>query len=160
MSGALTIRPATPADNVAISGVHQSAIRGLCKTHYDARTVEVWAASRTPELYERVLESHDVFVAERDGKVVAFGQLDLESGAIHAVYVAPDAARTGVGQAMLSYLEDVAKLHGWPKVHLVATLNALPFCEAMGYEQVAPFTYQVGSDVMVECVDMRKVLPR
>ncbi|MFN3430125.1 MAG: GNAT family N-acetyltransferase [Candidatus Sericytochromatia bacterium] len=156
----LTIRPASPADNVAISGVHQAAIRELCKTHYDERTVAVWAASRTPELYERVLESHDVFVAERDGAVVGFGQLDLESGAIHAVYVAPEAARSGVGKAMLQHLEDVASLHGWPKVHLTATLNAQSFCEAMGYEPVAPFTYQVGSDVRVECVDMRKVLPR
>ena len=85
MIDALTIRLAGPEDNVAISRVHQASIRGLCSTHYEPQQIEVWASRHTPEFYARVLDSHELFVAERDGTVVAFGQLDLENGTISSV---------------------------------------------------------------------------
>lgn len=160
MIDALTIRLAGPEDNVAISRVHQASIRGLCSTHYDPEQIAVWAARHTPEFYARVLDSHELFVAERDGQVVAFGQLDLENGTISSVYVAPEAARHGVGQAMLRHLEGVAQMHGWSRVHLIASMNAVGFCEKQGYEPVAPFMQQVSNDVTLECVTMRKALPR
>lgn len=160
MIDALKIRLADPEDNVAISRVHQASIRGLCSTHYDPAQIEAWASRPTPEFYARVLASHELFVAERGGAVVAFGQLDLESGTISSVYVAPEAALGGVGQAMLKHLEGVAQMHGWVRVHLIASLNAVPFCLKQGYEQVAPFQQQVSNEVTLECATMRKALPK
>lgn len=157
---AVKIREAYPEDAEAISQVHMSAIRGLCSTHYDDRQIEVWASGRTPEYYERVLASHDLFVAERDGQVVAFGRVDLESGTIVAVYVRPESAGSGVGEAMMSHLEDVCRMHGWTRLHLTASLNAVPFYEKLGYERVAPFMQQLTNDVTLDCVDMRKTLPK
>lgn len=156
----VTIREAAAEDAGAISRVHMSAIRGLCSTHYDERQIEAWAAGRTPEYYERVLAAHELFVAERDGAVVAFGRIDLESGTVVAVYVTPEAAGSGVGEAMMAHLEGVARMHGWSKLHLTASLNAVPFYEKLGYERVAPFQQQIANDVVLDCVDMRKTLPK
>lgn len=155
-----TIRAARPSDNTAISRVQVEAIHALCQSHYEPRQLEAWAARRTPEFYARVLESQELFVADEDGAVVGFGQLDLESGQVMAVYVAPEAARRGVGTAILRHLEEMAKMHGWYLLHLTASLNAVPFYEQMGYEAVGPFVHHVASDVELPCVNMRKQFPK
>lgn len=156
----VTIRLATAADNIAISALQMDSIRSLCSGHYAPEQIEAWASRRTPELYERVLENQELYVAERDGILVGFGQLDLESGQVVAVYVMPAAARMGVGTALLRHLEAIAQLHGWQRLHLTASLNAVPFLETMGYEHVAPFEHVVATDVKLPCVSMRRVLPK
>jgi GNAT superfamily N-acetyltransferase len=156
----LTIREAQAADSAAIAAIHAGAIRGLCSSHYEPHQIEAWASRRTKALYDRVLQTQAIQVAERDGQMVGFGQLDLESGQIIAVYVAPESARTGVGEAILRHLEAIARLHGWSRLHLTASLNAVPFYEKMGYERVGPFEHEVATDVMLPCVNMRKAFPR
>ena len=156
----LTIRTATSADPVSLSAVQASSIRSLCRSHYDATQLEPWVARRTPELFERVLEHQELHVAEEDGRIVGYGQVDLESGQIVAVYVIPEAAGHGVGSALLAHLEDQARMHGWPRVHLTTTLNALPFFEKHGYERVGPFDYEVATDVILPCVNMRKAFAK
>jgi GNAT superfamily N-acetyltransferase len=156
----MTIRVASPDDNEAISAVQMSAIRGLCSTHYAPEQIEAWASRRTPELFARVLENQELHVAERDGRIIGFGQVDLESGQIVAVYVAPEVARTGVGEALLRYLEGQARMHGWPRLHLTASLNSVPFYEKMGYEAVVPFEHMVATDVKLPCLTMRRMLPK
>ena len=152
----VTIRLATAQDNEAISRVHMAAIRESCSSHYDERQIEAWASKRTPEFYQRVLATQELFVAERHGEVVGFGQIDLESGMAVALYIAPEAAGGGVGSAMLDHLEALVRQQGWRHVHLTASLNAVPFFEKRGYHRVRPFRHQVATDVYLDWVDMKK----
>lgn len=155
----VSIRHANSSDNVAISAVQIASIRELCRSHYDPADLEVWAERRTPEFFSRVLESQELFVAEREGRVVGWGQLDLETGTVHSIYVAPEAAGHGVGSKLIAHLEAIAVQHGWKNLHLIATLNAIAFCEKMGYEQAAPFGHRVSEAITLPCFQMRKRLP-
>ena len=157
----ITIRTAAPSDTQAIARVHQDAIRALAGSHYSQAQLDAWAAIHSPAYYERVLSAYqEVLVAEQDGRIVAAGRLDLESGNMQSVYVAPEAAGHGVGSALLEHMEALARMHGWPMVHLVASLNAVPFFEKRGYAKVSKLHHELASGVALDLVQMRKRFPK
>jgi putative acetyltransferase len=51
-------------------------------------------------------------VAEVDGEAVGIGAFALKSSALVACYVAPNATRKGIGSALVSEIERIAKDHG------------------------------------------------
>ena len=56
-----------------------------------------------------------------------------EAGEIAACYVAPEAARQGVGKALLDAMEAAASAHGMHELRARASLNAKSFYSAFGY---------------------------
>lgn len=154
----INIRPATAKDRQALWQVHTSAIRQTAKSHYDAAQIEAWAGRLTPEGYA---PNPDVFfVAEAEGNVVGFAELNLERGEIEAVFVAPDYGRRGIGRRLLQTLEDLAAQRGLTPLPLDASLNAVTFYEQMGYRQKEPTVQLLGKDaVPVPGMLMTKNLP-
>lgn len=102
------------------------------------------------------------------GRVVGFGDARPEpsgytdgvDGEIRAVYVHPDAARTGVGSAILADLEGWARGRGVASLGLHASLNAVPFYEARGYDRVGERTHEFEGGVEAPVVEMHKRLDR
>jgi predicted N-acetyltransferase YhbS len=153
------IRRARPDDGLGIHVVHTSAIRETCRSHYAPDAIAVWAGRVTPESYGEDLERRDVFVADDDGRVLGFGVLDAGESTVRAVYVHPDAGGHGLGRALLDALETTARLRGVTRVHLDASLNAVPFYVAAGWqrERASVRTLAPGRDIA--CVAMAKRLP-
>src|SRR5262249_31304521 len=106
------IRRADDRDCEPIWRVHTQAIRASCRDHYTAAEIELWAGSKRTDAYREPMRTRAVYVAERGGEIVGFGQLDVERGEVEALYVSPDAAHTGVGSALLAQLEQVATQSG------------------------------------------------
>jgi ribosomal protein S18 acetylase RimI-like enzyme len=150
------IRLARPADNAAIAQVEHAAIMSHCAADYSARQLETWCERHSPEYYARVLETQELFVAEQEGRVVGFGQIDLETGQIKGIYVDPAASRKGVGEAILRHLEGIAKQHSWSTLRLVTSTSSVPFFEAQGYQVVGPFAHRLSEAVALPCMDMKK----
>jgi putative acetyltransferase len=113
---------------------------------------EPWerAASREDDRRERR--------TSRTGDAVGWGRLDKNDGEVSAVYVHPDYAREGVGSKILDHLEGVACEHDIDRVHLLASLNAVPFYEAAGYEALGETLQETSGGVIIECVEMEKEL--
>jgi putative acetyltransferase len=95
------------------------------------------------------------------GGVVAFGSLKLAApegyGAavdaeVTGVYVHPDAAREGVGTAVIETLEARARAEGVERLGLTASANAVPFYEARGYDRgrERDHEFSAGEDTGVE----------
>ncbi|ESP87834.1 GNAT family N-acetyltransferase [Candidatus Halobonum tyrrellensis] len=172
----VTLRDATPADAEAVREVHAASIRGLGSAGYDAEQVTAWAGDPTAADYETTPDGAEFVVAEdaADGRVVGFGELRPHggdyfqrvragpwTGEVRAVYVRPDAAREGVGSALLAELERRARERGLTALGLHAALNAVPFYEARGYERVVELPHEFGGDadgVTGSVVEMRKRL--
>jgi GNAT superfamily N-acetyltransferase len=154
----LLVRPASESDVDAIFRVHGDSIRTLCRERYGEREIEAWIAFRPPEAYRASFASRKLFVAERQGQIVGFGQLDPRRGEVEACYVAPEAVGSGVGSALLGRLEAEARRHGHAIVRLNATLNAEPFYARMGYRRLGPARHRVSKDVNLDCVRMEKSL--
>jgi GNAT superfamily N-acetyltransferase len=152
------VRPAQESDVEAIFRVHGDSIRVLCRERYGEREIAAWIAFRPPEAYRTAFASRELFVAERRGEIVGFGQLDPRRGEIEACYVAPAKIGSGIGAALLGRMEEEARRRGHAVVRLNATLNAERFYERMGYRRLGPARHRVADDVNLECVRMEKVL--
>src|SRR5512146_123533 len=123
MPTTLTIRTADERDVDAIWRVHTSAIATTCARCYSEDVILAWVERLKPASYRGVVNRGVVVIAEEGDEVVGFGQIDLPSGEIHAVYVSPDAQGQGVGGAVLEHLETLAMREGVSSVTLKATLN-------------------------------------
>lgn len=152
------VRPATEADAEEIFRVHSESIRVLCSGRYEPEEIVAWIAVRSPESYRVALASRTLFVAEWQGELVGFGQLDPEKSEIEACYVAPGAVGVGVGAALLFRMETEALRRGHSVVRLNSTLNAEEFYAHCGYRWLGKATHRVSGKVDLACVRMEKTL--
>lgn len=120
------------------------------------------------------------FVAEREGAIVGcggwsrrrtlyggdqrpVGPADLldpshEPAKIRAFFVAPEAARQGVGRAILARSEAEARTHGFTSLELMATLPGVPFYSALGFEGIEDVTDRLPDGVPLRFVRMRRAI--
>jgi GNAT superfamily N-acetyltransferase len=128
------IRSARSEDAVRLHELHAASVRTLCTRHYSAEVIEAWLGNRTPSGYLRPIERGALFVAERAGRVVGFGE--AAPGTVIAVYVDPAEVLQGIGTVILRHAIVLAcKGHDGP-VRLEATLNARDFYERAGFREV------------------------
>jgi GNAT superfamily N-acetyltransferase len=152
------IRAAVGDDAEAVWRVHTSSIRELCAGWYTEQEITAWTGRLIAEAYRRAIEAHVMIVAERDGAIVGFGELDLERGEIVAVYVLPEAAGTGVGADLLAHLEETARATDHARLTLCASLNAEAFYARHGWRAGAREKHRLTPGVAVDCVRMDKDL--
>jgi GNAT superfamily N-acetyltransferase len=60
----------------------------------------------------------------------------IDSARIRAFYVHPDWARRGVARLILQTCEEAARVEGFKRAELMATLPGEPFYSAMGYQRL------------------------
>ncbi|WP_265108851.1 GNAT family N-acetyltransferase [Halosolutus halophilus] len=147
------VRDAKPVDAEAVRIVHYASIIGLGPEAYGQRQVEAWASGCKTADYTAAIEGDvlDYVVADRDGVVVGFGSLkwealddyEIDVGAeVTAVYVLPRVAREGIGTEIYAELERRAREQGVSVLGLSASLPAVPFYEAHGYDRVTEYVHE------------------
>lgn len=101
-----------------------------------------------------------LFVAVSDdtpSRVLGFSGYRVEDGRHRtAIYVRGDAARIGVGTALFAAAETAARAHGATEIHVDASLAAVEFYQAQGFEQLAVGQHRLRSGALMDCVFMRK----
>lgn len=158
----LTIRPARPADAIAMMQVHREAILSKAAGHYRHSTLDAWAAGATPDRVARVERQitdpgFTVLVAEAGDEVVGYGTAVPSHGQLRALYVKPNAIGR-VGKALLCELEE----HAFRTAEALtcdASLNAVGFYRANGYTEQGRVDHVLSSGVSVPCIRMKKVRP-
>jgi putative acetyltransferase len=153
-----TIRKAKQEDKESIWRVHAKAIRETCASHYSQEVVRIWAERLRPENYGEAISSNEFFVAEENGAVVGFGELNQVGGEITGLYVSPDVAGRGVGWKLLCALEERAHAFGLETLHLTASLNAVSFYERAGFRPLEKVTRTLSPGVERASVRMLKEL--
>ncbi len=152
-----SIRPANEEDADSILDLREESIRAFGPEGYHDEQVDAWAEQplgTAPYLESIRDESESVIVAVAAGGLVGFGRVELDLGILSAVYVHPDYARDGVGSSLLSHLESTARRAGMESLSLHASLNAVDFYEASGYERVETVEHEVAGGVELACVEM------
>lgn len=156
----IAVRPAHPADTLALLTVHARAIRKLAASHYSEDQRDAWIARMSPERLQEAMSARQLLVAEvaapEGPRVVGYGQLHPVEGAIEAIYVDPDYSRQGVGRALCTALEDRARALGLPGLVLDASLNSVPFYAAMGFRQKCLDHHTLAPGVHIACAVMEK----
>jgi putative acetyltransferase len=114
--------------------VHTAAVRTLCAKDYPLAILEGWLLNRSPDSYLAPIERGVIFVAERDSRILGFGE--AAPGAVVAVYVDPTVTHQGIGATLLrSALERARQSHSGP-VTVESTLNAIAFYERHGFREI------------------------
>lgn len=160
------MRRARPADAGPIRDLHLASIRGLGPEAYDDDQVAAWAHDRDPSEYPIDDPDTDVLVAETAGtdRLVGFGWIDADPGEylsaaveaeLTALYVHPEFVRRGVGTRLCRALEDRLRTRGTRAVGLWATLVAVDFYRARGYERVVDRAVTYG-EATLPTVEMHK----
>jgi putative acetyltransferase len=159
------VRPAVLADCDGIAQAHMASIQSLGATAYGPEIVSDWSAHRTGERYARGIEKGECFfiaVEPQEGtdeRIVGFSSYRFEKGKHRtAVYVLGDVARRGVGTALFNAAEGAARQHGAAEIHLDASLAAVAFYKANGFEELGAGEHELKSGRRMACVFMRKRL--
>lgn len=132
------LRRYCPADLEELIQLFYHTVHTVARKDYTQEEVEAWVPS--PESVDRdawgdSLGAHYTLVAERDGKLLGFGDLD-ETGYLDRLYVHRDFQGKGVASAITEALEQYAKSLGAEKVTVHASRTAKPFFENRGYQVV------------------------
>ena len=158
------IRQAGPSDVNAIAAAHLDSIRSIGPQSYDAETVDDWGARVQGKLYTNAMAAGERFyiaVGRIGGRseVLGFSSHridDNEHGT--AVYVRGKAARLGIGSALFAVAEASARAAGARSIDIDASLAALEFYKANGFEEVGRGEHTLSSGRAMACVFMRKEL--
>ena len=149
-----------PDDARRFLEVHHQSVRGLAVNDYPGDVIEAWAPLPiTDDRVARFLVNRDDeirIVAEIDGAVVGIGALVVAHAELRACYVAPGAARRGVGTAIVGDLERQAREHGLRSLTLEASVTAEPFYVALGYSTVRRGTLAIAPGVSMAAITMQK----
>jgi putative acetyltransferase len=158
------IRPATPDDVDAIAAAHRDSIGSIGPRYYDAGIVEDWGSRIRGEMYARAMANGERFFiamgsvgAERT--VLGFSSHRVDGDAHGtAVYVRGSAARRGVGTALFRTAEAAAIASGATTLTIDASIAAVDFYKANGFEETGRGEHLLRSGRAMACVFMRKVL--
>lgn len=157
----LAVRAMEPADARSFLEIQAAAVRGLAAKDYPRSVIEAWAASTTDQMMKRFLANSDQeirLIAEIDGHGVGIGAIVVAACELRACYVAPHAARRGVGTAVVAEIERIAREQRLDHLHLEASINAEPFYAALGYRVESRHDFFLRSGLPMAAVQMRKPL--
>ena len=156
----VSLRPATQADKSALFRVHVDAIKVLARDAYTEEELGAWHGRLTTDSYTELIDSRVMLVAEANGELVGFCQLDLGAGEVEATLVDPRYAHAGVGSTLLEAVERIAHDAGLRALHLASSLNAESFYRKHGFDVKERSAFPFVTEMRIECIMMTKHLPQ
>lgn len=164
MSASIIIRPALPAETPALEQLIAASARDLSQGFYTPAQIE--AAIAHVFGVDSELVTDGTYLVAMQGETVlgcggwsrrstlfggdrfagrTSGLLDpaRDAAKIRAFFVAPQAARRGVGAALLDACEAAAAKAGFARSELMATMPGVPFYRVRGYRD--------GDAISIDC---------
>lgn len=162
--GTFEIRRASLADVDRIAAAHRDSIRSIGARYYEPDTVSDWGRHVDGTLYVQAMTSGVVFYVaigqlEDKAEVLGFSSHAFDGSAHRtAVYVRGQVARLGIGSALFRTAEAAALAAGADSIHVDASLAAVQFYNAVGFEEIGRGDHRLPSGHSMACVYMRKNL--
>ena len=122
------------ADDVpALWAVFHSAIHQVAARDYSPPQIDAWApATFDPDMWARRMAGISPFVAERDGEIVGYADVQ-PSGYIDHCFVAGGATRRGIGSRLMDRIHSHAVSAGLTSLFSDVSITARPFFERWGF---------------------------
>ena len=129
----MVIRTYQPSDCKAILALFYDTVHTVNAADYTREQLDAWADGKEDAKQGNdSLTAHYSLVAEENGRIIAFGDIDSRTGYLDRLYVHKDYQRHGAASAICDRLEQSA--HG--KITTHASITAKPFFEKRGYHVV------------------------
>ena len=126
----MTLRDYTKTDCAELAELFYDTVHTVNAKDYTQEQLDAWATGEVNlEAWNESFQAHHTVVAELDGQIVGFGDMD-ETGYLDRLYVHKDYQRRGVAAAICDALEQRTKAAEFT-TH--ASITARPFFEKRGY---------------------------
>ena len=134
-AGPVRLRPYREGDCPALAALFTDTVHTVNAAHYTPAQLDAWAPASGPDLqdWEERFQNHITLVAEVEGRLAGFADLDPAQGYLDRLYVGSRFQRRGVASALCDALEQAAA--GRP-IATHASRTARPFFEQRGYRTV------------------------
>jgi putative acetyltransferase len=153
----MRIREFQFGDEAALHQVFISAIHGVAINDYSLEQVEAWAPRNIdPVLWSDRMRGIAPFVAEVDGKLIAYADVQAD-GYIDHFFVSAPFARQRVGSKLMSRIHEEATIKGIRELNSDVSRTAQPFFKHWGF-QVVEERWPVMRGVVIPNALMKKVL--
>jgi GNAT superfamily N-acetyltransferase len=131
----MLIRAATEADIETLFDVRTSVVQ-----NHQSRE-ELAAIGVTPHSIAEMLRTTSrAWIAEEDGRGMAFSMADAGQGTVFALFVRPGYEGRGLGRTLLKHAEDWLFSRGWSEIWLLTGsdpgLRAVGFYKHLGWQAV------------------------
>lgn len=132
----IVLRDYRPEDAAAIAELYTTSVHTVCVADYDATQREAWAP-RPPDLarWQARLASKRPVVAEREGEVVGFAELEAD-GHIDCFYVHAGHQGAGIGSRLMAELERRARAAGLHRLYAEVSHTARPAFLRWGFRVI------------------------
>ena len=126
----MLLRNYVKTDCAQLARLFYDTVHTVNAKDYTQEQLAAWATGKVNlEAWNESFQAHHTVVAEMDGKIVGFGDID-ETGYLDRLYVHKDHQRQGVAAAICDALEQNAKAAEFT-TH--SSITARPFFEKRGY---------------------------
>jgi putative acetyltransferase len=147
-----------PGEAKNLKHIHSNSVRTLAGQHYSKGIIEAWTgAFAQADIEDALNEPHTQWILGLMADEPA-GFALRHGSEIRAVYVHPDQANKGLGKALLFELEQSARKEGRQTLELEASLNARPFYQKQGYQDVCHSFFTLPKGLLMKSVKMIKEL--
>ena len=156
----MSVRVARFEDVPPILRLIEGAIEHGCRDTYDLdqrRAVYLVYASN---LFVDAVGPFETLAVEIGGQLAAVAQLDLDAGALRALFVDAAIQGQGVGRAVLAAVEARARAAGCTRLRGAMSLNAVPFYARAGFRPSGGPARLVSAGLQVPVAWMEKSLRR
>ena len=158
-SGGLTVRRFHESDAEAVFCIDRSARLEFCAPFYPEHTFDRWADATTVDDYiAQVRFGYKSYIALLNDELIGFACLADDE--LCDLAVAPSQARKGVGAALFRAAVFGSLSEGFPRIHLLSTLNAVPFFERQGCAPLKTRGLMITGGAMIDVVHMERCLVR
>ena len=131
------LRPFQPGEAADLLNLFRDTIRRVNCRDYAPDQIAAWASDTIdPRTWEAQFASRFTCVAERDGVIVGFADLEA-NGHLDRFYIHADYQRQGIGQYLLREMESEAQRRRLPRLFTEASITARPFFESQGFVTLA-----------------------
>ncbi len=132
----MRIRGYERGDAEAIVRLFYETVHGVNRADYGPAQLRAWAPEiPDPEAWHARMARRCTLVAEEDGEVVGFAELD-RNGCLDMIYCRKDAIGRGVGIRLYGEIERRAHELGLDSIVTEASITARPFFERLGFRNL------------------------
>ena len=129
----MKLREYRSGDLREIADLFYQTVHTVNARDYTPEQLDAWADGNPDlEAWDASFQAHETLVAEEDGKIVGFGDLD-RSGYLDRLYVHREHQGRGIASLLCGRLEELSE---GDVVTVHASVTAKPFFEKRGYRTV------------------------
>jgi putative acetyltransferase len=132
----IQIRDYERGDAVTIVRLFYDTIHSVNLRDYSIEQVQAWAPETPdPEIWHNRMIANQTLVAEQDGELLGFAELEPE-GHVDMFYCRSDVVGRGIGRRLYAALEAKAVAMGLPRVSADVSITAQPFFTRCGFHVI------------------------